>query len=299
MPMKDCSCNERQMIIGDAEFYFCQGAGSIADARARGWQKYCAVEELGIATETEVKSKSIACRGQKRKVKSINRMMGLKYKLTLAELGPRQLALVYFGDANYNFGNEQPNNIQAALVAVAGTPFNFDVTAGGTQYELGRWLALRNAAGKEVTDLTALTLTGGQAHYGVAHNSTALVEGVDYSVDMKTGLVAFAYAIDEDTITPTITAKAITQSSDEYLARIRVMSQATHQGMARLYVWDDDAKSNLALRHLDFHAQVTVSSAPTFKDDFATVEIEVEVLDIVPSDIYCRPDVDVFENVIY
>lgn len=286
------------MIIGDAEFFFCMGAGSVGEARARGWQKYCAVEELGIATETEVKSKSIACRGQKRKVKSVNRMMGLKYKLTLAELGPRQLALVYFGDADYDFGAEQANNVQTALVAAAGMPFNFDLTDGGSDYQLGRWVALRNVAGKEVTDLTALTLTGGQAHYGVNHNSTALVEGVDYSVDMKTGLVSFSRAIDEDTITPTITAKQIAQGSDEYLARIRVMSQATHQGMARLYVWDDDAKSNLALRHLDFHAQVTVSAAPTFKDDFATVEIEVEVLDIVPSDIYCRPDVDLFENMI-
>lgn len=295
--MNDCACNERQMIIGDAEFFFSPDASSAAAALASGYQKFCAVDELGLSTETEVKSKSIACRGQKRKVKSVNRMMGLKYKLTLAELGPKQLAMVYFGDPDYTFADAAHNG-QAALVATAGTPWNFDVANGGTAYKAGRYMAVRSAAGKEVTDLTALTLTGADAQYGAAGNSTALVEGIDYSVDLKTGLVTFSRAINGDVITPTITAKAITSDSDEFLTRIRVMSKATHKGMARLYVWDDDAKSNLALRHTDFHCQVTVSTAPTFKDDFATVEIEVEVLDIVPSDIYCRPDVDLFDNVI-
>lgn len=285
------------MILGNGEFYFCPDAKTLADTVTRGWDKYCSIDELGIETEMEVKKKMTACRGVKRTVKSVNRMMGLKYKLKLNELGPKQLQLLYFANPLADGGIGQSSNFR---MASSGANIPLGNLIGAVA---GRWYQMRSQLGVDLTDLeTVGGITSTLAIWGASNNSLTLVPEVDYKIDMKLGLIMFRKDVGLTAQVFTLTAAGFpaindTNAPDQYMRKMTPFTKASHRGMGRLYVYDDDEKNPLALKHMNFACQLTTASGPTFGDDFATMDVEIEVLDIVASEIFCRPDRDVFDRI--
>jgi len=286
--------NEKQIAILDSEFYFSPGAQTAAHARQIGFDRFTAVEKASSTVETDIKKKKLPRRGAMLEVKTTNRGMGIKYGLTLAEVGASSLPFMYFADPNYDWGAERKDNTQVALSAVQGAPFNFDIGNGGNEYLHNRWHEVYDAAGNRVTHLEALTLVGGNAVYGAAQDGVALEEGIDFEVDLLSGRFRISRSITDDVITPTITSKAITQSSDAYLQRLSVYSNPTFRGIASLELYDDDGEF---LRHDLFRAEVHVTEGFSVSEDYATIGVEVCALDVCErSSIYVRPNVDFLDN---
>ena len=289
-----CCTNDRQIAIVDSEFFFAPNARTSAQARQIGFDKYCAIEKAGSSVETDTKTKRLPCRGAMTEVKNTNRLMALMYQLTLAEVGPKAIQLQYFADRDYNWGAETADNTQSALAAIEGNPYNFDIANSGNAYTHNRWLPVLTTAGVEITDLEVLTLVGTQSVYGPAGNSTTLVEGIDFEVDHKSGLFRLSRSVSDDVITPHITCQEILQTSEEYMKKYKVFSKPTMRGIGRLQLFDED---DLFVKHDDFFCEVKVTEGWQASEDFATVGVEVKVLDInQSSNIYCRPDVDFLGN---
>ncbi|KAF0093430.1 MAG: hypothetical protein E1N59_2831 [Puniceicoccaceae bacterium 5H] len=161
---------------------------------------------------------------------------GMKYPLTLSELGTNQLWLMTMHDPNYDWGAVASDNAQTALSAVAGQPFDFDEGDAGLGVKAGMLTPLFTTTGLRVAFPTAVTLAGVETVYGPSSDSTALVAGVDFELDQVTGKIHWLRDINDDVITPTITAPEITSSSPEYMIRAKAMSGQQIKGFADIYI---------------------------------------------------------------
>lgn len=275
------------MVLGNAEFYFAPDAKNLTQAEASGWQKYCSIDEVGMETETEVKEKAVKCRGLERTVKKVTRLIGLKYKLKLNELGPKQLQLLYFAEPLVN-GRRLGSDNERLMRSTFMTP--------QMDWPAQRWLQIYDLDGTELTDLSFY----GELKSTIRKNDEVLLhEGVDYAIDRKKGLIQFrnqhddTFFLFEDWEAPPIAPNQAGFDAD-YMRKVRPYTKANHRGMGRLVVYDDDEINPVALRHWNFHCALTTVGGPTFGEDFATMEVEIEVLDGVMSEVVMRPDKDVF-----
>lgn len=293
-----CNCISNLISIADGEFYFSPGAKTAAQANQNGFVKFACLDQLATEVEVDIKEKTMSCRGRRRKVDKKNRLMTIKYKPTLAALGYNAATLLNFGDPDHDFGSEDPDNRQTALSAVAGQALAFDEANAGVAYKHGRSIQLKDANGNDVTDIEQLTLVGSQAQYGAALDNTDLVEGIDFELDKKLGMVTFNRDIANDTIIPTITSIEIDGNSVEFLKRIAPFKKSIYEGIARIYFFDDD-DSSLFMKHIDFYCSLHPTTAPTAGEDYMTAEVEIEVLDTnLTSSLYVRPDKDFTDRVI-
>jgi hypothetical protein len=219
--------HNRSEIAGAVQLLFSEGAASLAEARAKGFQ------DMGVFLAAEIKSedKSIEVKkAREGKVFTAYRLGGevtLGLELTTKEIADMRKARLLL------LGADQPAFTQAALAA------STDCTLGdfaATPAVPGRDYQLLDQNGNPLRSLATLHIKG-------------LVEGTDFVVQKKTGLVRFldAATAPDDSVECTVTAPAITAASEEFMESLEAMQIPRRKGYAHILVWDQDQGSSLVM----------------------------------------------------
>lgn len=266
------------LFTGTADIHFARGAANLDDTKVIPWDTLGNLPKVTVNVSAEFKEHMGSYRGRKKLDRTTATEMKIEYQATADEFDWRNLGFLFFGDPDYDWGAQASDNSQTGLSAAAGAPFDFDAGDDGVANRINGYYDLYDTNGKRVTDITAVTLAGTNLNYGSGGDQAALVEGIDFVVDKKLGGVRFLVSINDDVITPTITSKTITSSSDEYMQYMKVLEKAFAEGMCRVFIWDDDDKSNLVWSHEDFKARISVEGGPEVNgDDWSEMNLVIKV----------------------
>jgi hypothetical protein len=241
--------HNRSEISGSVQLLFCEGATTLAEARAKGFQDMGVF--LGVEIKTEDKSIEVK-KAKEGKVFTAYRLGGevtIGLELTTKELADMRKARYLL------LGADKPAFTQAALAAVATCTIGDFANVPG---EAGRDYQILDAAGNPVRSITTLLIDG-------------MVEGQDFIVQKQTGLVRFteAASIPAEALDCTVTAAAITTESEEYMESLEAMQVPRRKGFAQILVWDNDQGSNLVM---EFEPRlVEIASTGGFKVDAENV----------------------------
>jgi len=247
--------NKRDLLTLTAEVHIADSAVLSAASR---WTDLGNIPGLQYNPNAENKTVMIVRRGLKRPGKSHTTAIEPKYEVTSNELSDEVLDMIFFVDAEHDFGSEGADNAQTGISAVDGTDFDFDEGADGAGVLAGQRTDILDANGKHVHQITALALVGVATNYGPAEDSATLVEGVDYELDADIGQIRWLKAINNDVITPTITSETITSSSKKYMRKRKPNRVGYVERMCRIFWWDQDNDSNWVMLHKDFLARFSV-----------------------------------------
>jgi hypothetical protein len=239
--------NVNYLVIGTAEFSFCNGATSVAAAQAIGWDDFNNVSAATIQSKATTKEHKGSYRGVKRIDKTHASDVKAGYQLKFEEIDAKKLAIQFRGTrlANYT----QVVRTAAAVDAIA-TP------------TIGKWYDI-NIGGVRVREISAITASVG-------------VEDTDWIADYKTGRIRSLTATGFGTLTAT--APAILITSANTFARIQPLTTPIARGMGRLSVWNDDG--TLVLEHYDFYCEVFPTADPNVND--ADMELTFDVNTLTP-----------------
>lgn len=236
------------LLLATGEFKFSDGATSVADAGAKGFRDIGNLVLVGLTPEKQEVSHKGSYRGVRRKDKTFIIEAGLKYKLQADELGPKNLMFALFGEETTGF-------TQSAQTAVSGDAFNFDTVAA----VIGFWYPL-TISGARVREITTVTIA-------------TLVEGTDFELDKKLGLIRFLTAQSVDR-TPVITAPAVTAGSTAALTGITPLAETVRRGYGELALFNDNHPNDLVLHHTGFACDVYFDSM----DDITGEEVTKQTL---------------------
>ena len=223
--------NTRGEIVGAVHLFFADACYTYAAALAAGFTDYgqfIGAKIKPAAKRTGVKRTS---RGQVYTAHSTGADVTLGLELTTTEIADvrkvRHLLLATRGT----------DLAQGALANVAIDPLVFTAPAPAV---LNQWYLLTNT-GVLVRNASAATLA-------VGGGGTALAAG-DYVFDLQLGMVRFTNAanLPVTTITPSVTAPAITSSSPGFMTGWNPMQQPVRRGYARFVVMDQDPDNNLVM----------------------------------------------------
>ncbi|MDP0498675.1 MAG: hypothetical protein Q7P63_01120 [Verrucomicrobiota bacterium JB022] len=265
--------NPRDVVAMTAEVYV--GNGKTPETNSR-YGLLGSSASLEYAPNSETKTKMVPVRGIKRPVGAHTTKIEPKYNVTSNELSQKIVNMVFFTDADYDFGSAGADNAQTGLSAVAGTAWDFDATSTGEAVKAGDCTDVLDASGKPVQAITAIVLAGVNSAYGAAGDSTTLAEGIDYRLDPLLGQIVWLKPIDDDVITPTITSETITSTSRNYMRKLKPNRKGFIERMCRIFWYDQDDESNWVMAHKDFLARFTVTSGFT-ADGEADAEPQVEI----------------------
>jgi hypothetical protein len=258
--------NPGSEFLGTAQFLFCEGAVTRAAAAAKGYTdmgNFTALENKGEISTTPI----LKCfRGVTRESRKLPGIIKQSYDLKTNEvLDYRKLRFALFG-------SDLADYAQAASAAANGDALAFSAASPAI---LNLWYPLA-IAGAPVREITALTLD-------------ALTEGADFVVDGKLGLVRFVNeaTLPGESLTPVISAPALTGAHPLGLRRLKPMSRGIWNGYGRLLLWDQETQS-LAMDHKDFSASITLSAPFTVAND-ALAEMTLNVsIGADPGEIFYR-----------
>jgi hypothetical protein len=249
--------HNRAEINGTVQLLFSEGVTTRAEAAAKGYLdmgNFTGVEFKGEAAKTEVYK---CYRGVTRLGGNLPGILKHGYDLTTNELADaRKLRFALLGNPGAPYA-------QAAIADTAGDALDFTASAPAI---LNLWYPLFKG-GAQVREITAITITD-------------LVEGKDYLIDAKLGLIRFINeaTLPVEEITPVLSAPAITAEHPLGLRSVRPMTRGFWKGYARLLVWDQDPNQNLVLDHQNFSCEISLSSPPSFTHD-ALAELKIRVTD--------------------
>lgn len=276
--------NSRDLMTLTGEVHLASNA--VLDQTTR-WNSLGNIPGLQYNPNAENKKTMTNVRGLRRPAKSHTTSIEPKYEVSVNELGDEVLDMIFFVDANHDFGAAGADNVQAGLSAVAGTAYDFDAGADGAAIGAGDRVDVLDAAGKRVQHVTAIALLGVALNYGAATDQAALVEGVDYELDGALGQIRFLKAIADDVITPTITSETITTASKNYMTKRKPNRVGYIERMCRIYWFDQDPDSNWAMAHEDFLARFSVTGGFN-ADGEADAEAKLEIEVLSDGDVYKR-----------
>jgi len=228
----------RAEIQGTTMLLGCIGAVSRADAIAKGMLDYGNFLATEIKAEANKEARLKAVRGVVRKVGHTAGMISLGYEFTTREVADRRK--FKFG----LLGSEATPFTQAALGAVNGTAIAFTEPAPSKP---GVWYALLYN-GTHVHALTSVTVAG-------------KVEGVDFVVDLKLGLIRFLVAQTAN-VTPVLTGPLIDASHKDYMIGVQPQTNVIYKGYWTVAAFDQDPENNLVMRHEFFSADLSVTAWP-------------------------------------
>lgn len=235
--MADPAKNLNAILVGTIEFAFCEGATSAADAKLKGYR------DIGniIASTPGVENTKVehfgSYRGKRRKDKTITTESKLEFTVRCDEWNKEVM--------KYIFGaGDGTNHTQSALSAAAGEALAFTASVPSDK---NKWYDVRDSSGNRVRKITTLTFS-------------TLTEGTDFEVDTLLGRVRFLTQRTA-TVTPTITAPAITSADDDYFEGLKPMDNLTRTGFGRLVCYDQNDKNKVAWDYVDFSCEVSIESA--------------------------------------
>ena len=262
----------RDLLTSTSEIFLAEGTAVTAATR---WQRFANLPGLSYDPQAEHKDTMIMVRGVKRPGKSHTTSINPKFTAKSNELNQQIVDFVFFADENEDLGSEAVDNAQAALSAAAGSDFDFDEGADGAGVTIGQRTDILNAAGARISNITAIVLTGGEEAYGATGDQTTLLEGTDYELDALLGQIIWLKAINDDVISTSITAPAITSDSDNYMVKRKPNQKGSREMLARMYWYDQDETSKLKLAYEDVLVRIKVTGG--FESDGeAEAEPELE-----------------------
>lgn len=255
--------NVEAVIIGTGEFAFCEGATSVADAQAKGYQDVGNVRSIAIQPDKEEFFHYGSYRGSRRKDKKVVTQSELKYLVRLDEFSQKNLLHAFFGSAG-------TNHTQSSLTAIDGQ----DLAFGTTPAVIGRWYDILTSAGARVRNLTTVTIA-------------TLTENTDFVLDLANGRIRFLTAQSSD-LTPVITCPAIT-AGDAYNMKATIpLGKLSREGFGKMYIYDQSEDGIVAFEHTDFKCEVSINNQPELGAD-SEIEIELVVEVLTPAGtIYSR-----------
>lgn len=245
---------------------------------ATRWRNLGNIPGLQYRPNAENKKTMINVRGLRRPAKSHTTGIDPKYEVNVNELSDKVMDMIFFVDAEHDFGSAGASNSQSGLSAVAGTALDLDAADDGIAVAVGDRVDILDASGKHVTHITAIVLTGAKLVYGPDGDQAALVEGIDYELDGDVGQVRFLKAINDDVIGTSITSETIAATSQNYMTKRKPNRVGYIERLCRIFWWDQDNDSNWVIWHKDFLARFSVNdgfNADGEADAEATLEIEV------------------------
>ncbi|MDR2673904.1 MAG: hypothetical protein LBC18_03305 [Opitutaceae bacterium] len=220
--------HNRSEVAGHIQWFFSEGATSLAEARKKGFL------DMGVFLGAEIKSEDKAIEVKKAnegKIFTAYKLGGevtLGLELTTNEVADMRKARLLL------LGADQPAFTQTALAAVATcTLGNFAAEPA----KLNHAYQLLTAAGAPVRKVTTLVIDD-------------LVEGVDYVLNRRLGIVRFineATLPDAAPATLTVTAAAITPSDDDFMESVQAMQIPRRRGYSHFLVWDGTTDANLVM----------------------------------------------------
>lgn len=262
----------RDLVTSTSEIYLAAGNTVAASTR---WKRFSNLPGLEYQPNAEHKETMINVRGVKRPGKSYTTGLDPKFIAKANELNQRIIDFVFFADEDEDFGAESADNAQAALSAVAGQSFDFDEGADGVGVGVGERTDILTSTGGRLRDVSAIVLTGVNLSYGSGEDQAQLVEGVDYELDGLLGQIVWLKAINNDVISTSITAPAITADSSSYMVKRKPNKVGSREMMARMYWYDQDETAKLKLAYEDVLMRVKVIGGFN-SDGEADAEPEIE-----------------------
>ena len=238
--------NPANYFLGTAEFSFCEGANTVAQAAALGFRDFGNLKAFSSTPGGDDKNHKGSYRGTVRTDRRKQVGLELGYKLTGDEFHGLSLALLWLGtnDTGSFF-------TQTALAAVPGGAITF--SAGSPSSPL-KWYDLFSSTGTRVRNLTAVTIA-------------TKTEGVDFEVDYRLGRIRFITA-QTAAVTPTLSAAAIAAGDPLSMFRITPVTAGVKSGMGRLNVFEENPTTGgLVLAHEDFSCDLSVDGNPDLKND--------------------------------
>lgn len=243
------------LLIGTGEFHFAEGASTAAEAGGvgMGYRPFDNIKAFALQPESEQKEHFGSYRGQRVSDKTITTQSKFGYRLTCDTFTLQKFLFMFFGVETTAF-------TQSALSTVSGDALAF---SSPTPSESDKWYdVLYN--GIRVREISALTIA-------------TLTEGTDFVVDPRLGRIRFLTARTAS-VTPVISAPAITASSSTYLKAITPLQKPLRTGMGRLVCFDQNDDSAIVFDHVDFGCEVYVSNqAEVDGEDYSSYEIIVKL----------------------
>lgn len=239
MPLDTDLHHTRAEIQGTSRLLGCLGAVSKADAITKGMTDFGNFLGIEVKAEANKQARLKATNGIVRSVGNTAGMMSYGYEFMTKEVADaRKMRFALLGSEATPF-------TQAALAAVNGTAIVFGVGAAASK--AGNWYPLLYN-GAHIHALTTVTVAG-------------KVEGVDFIVDKKMGLIRFLVEQTAN-VTPVLTSPAIDAAHADYLVGVQPMTNVVYSGYWTVAAYDQDPKNNLVLRHEFFSGDLTVTAWP-------------------------------------
>lgn len=247
--------NVNAIVIATPRFWFAEGATSaaLAGTPGYGFRDIGNVNKSSMKTEVDRKEILGSYRGVRRLDKSIVTKSKLSFELDSHELNKENLAIALLASAGTGHTQSAQTAADAdALVFSAGTPSNS-----------GQWYDIKKS-GARIRALTVCTVA-------------TLTEGTDFEVDYLLGRIRFITSRTAS-VTPVITAPAITSSDQSYFHGLIPLSNLTRTGYGRITMFDQNTQNGVAADYLDFSCQVTADGALDFDgENESMLKITVDV----------------------
>lgn len=250
---------------------------TLTDTAATQFSRFASAASLAYAANAEGATIMAPSRGMMVPVNHVTQKAEPKFTIKTNETSDGTLARQFLADSA--FAAATLNNLQTAIASpTAGAAFDFDTGSDGIAIKKGTRMKIRTSAGAHVTHLTAVTYAGTESAYGAAADGTALAENIDVITDLERGEVIFLRDIDDDVITPTITAPAITATDETYRKGVKGLQVGTLRRYCEFHLY------NSATQIEDITIKATCGIIPTsgFTAD-ASAETETETEFVVIS----------------
>lgn len=240
---------------------FAEGS-TLALAEAAGF------EDLGnvVSVQPNFEAEEIVHRGAYAGVKTVDKVeagdIEMTYNVRLDELRHQNILRMLGGEEATAF-------TQSALTTQNCDALDFSATTA----VVGRWYPLK-VSGAYVRDATTVTVA-------------TKTEGTDFFVDLKRGWIRFA-AAETTSLTPVVTAPAITSSDAGYMKALTPKQDVVKTGFARISGYDKNSDNILFYDHVNFSAELRVESTPDMDgSDFHEFALSLTVT-ATPGTIYTR-----------
>jgi hypothetical protein len=254
----DSRHNTDALYVGTGEFSFCEGATTLAEALAKGYIDIGNVKVFQPVVEMQ-KLVHVGCyRGRKIRDVTVVTQQDISYKLTGEEWKKNNLLVLY--GASEGAGHTQSAQAAANADALDFTIVNSDPS---------RWYDITKASA-HIINLTTVTIA-------------TKTEGTDFELDKTLGKIRFI-TVQTTSLTPVITAPAITANDATFMPSLLPGGNLIRSGFGRLTFYD---RGGVGIDHRDFLCDLTCEGADQIDGDkWAALNLVVAVNSTVPGEVF-------------
>ena len=255
--------NTDALLIGTAEFRFCSGATSRANARIMGYRDFGNIKAHQPTLDPKIITHVASVRGYRYENARRATEPKLNYKITSDEWNQENVALAFGGTLAAGYA-------QSASATTPGTTLDLLAFSISTPSVIGYWYPL-SANEVPLQGISEVTVTS-----DVGGTPSVLVMGTDYVVDAELGMIRFV-TVQNKVITITAVYPAVTSSGALSSKAITPLTNIVRSGFGDLIVYDQNATNRVVMRHLGFACDIVGESVGNIDgtkwEDFAIMVV--------------------------